>query len=408
MDRRFTICVLFMIAVALTASSQTTILYKKVADLPAYLKLTKPVAPLKGIVPPGIKKQSNVVIVNRKNPAAVQLVKLPGAFAEGMNPEYAIHASYIVKNADQRIALLTSERFPAKQKMIYPLKVNDVYSYYLSAPLDLSHFNHQLLHIAWKATVNSDGSFYLSSNAFGGRLGVNGDEIRIFPESEIAKTKWIAYQHGWCSAEKIWLYNPYSKTVLGRSISGANVALKPVKLADPLAYKPTAGVDITWDFSGFRTYAPDNSNHPSFYEYKAMAVSDRDGDGFAAIECGGDDCNDADGSVHPGSPQVCDGRFPGKDNDCDPRTYGQRDMDGDGFFDADCFQVDAAGNVVAGGTDCDDRNPAIIPGAMKYISATQVEVCGLGLCTVEKGMKAVRQPNGTAIVVPESQPVAKR
>jgi hypothetical protein len=39
---------------------------------------------------------------------------------------------------------------------------------------------------------------------------------------------------------------------------------------------------------------------------------DLDGDGHAAEECGGDDCDDVDGAIHPGQKETCDGI----DNDC--------------------------------------------------------------------------------------------
>lgn len=42
-------------------------------------------------------------------------------------------------------------------------------------------------------------------------------------------------------------------------------------------------------------------------------VSDVDGDGFARIALGGDDCDDTDPTTFPGAPEKCDGR----DNDCD-------------------------------------------------------------------------------------------
>ena len=40
---------------------------------------------------------------------------------------------------------------------------------------------------------------------------------------------------------------------------------------------------------------------------------DRDGDGHRALACGGDDCDDTRGDVHPGAPEWCDG----VDGDCD-------------------------------------------------------------------------------------------
>ncbi|MCZ7685214.1 MAG: MopE-related protein [Sandaracinaceae bacterium] len=74
-------------------------------------------------------------------------------------------------------------------------------------------------------------------------------------------------------------------------------------------------------------------------------TGDADGDGHDAIECGGDDCDDADASRSPGAVEVCDS---GHDEDCDPLTVGDRDADGDGHVDALCCNGDVCGD------DCDD------------------------------------------------------
>ena len=96
---------------------------------------------------------------------------------------------------------------------------------------------------------------------------------------------------------------------------------------------------------------------------------DGDSDGYIAATCGGDDCDDTDANVNPGtdldgdSYTVCDGdcddlvpsAFPGNpeicdngiDNDCDG-TADDVDADGDGDFAIPC-----------GGTDCDDTDPTV-------------------------------------------------
>lgn len=88
------------------------------------------------------------------------------------------------------------------------------------------------------------------------------------------------------------------------------------------------------------------------------ANPDADGDGRLAIRCGGDDCDDADPERFPGNSEVCDPDD--HDEDCDPTTFGERDGDGDGFFDAACCNASSAG-VRTCGDDCDDDDGAVYP-----------------------------------------------
>ena len=113
------------------------------------------------------------------------------------------------------------------------------------------------------------------------------------------------------------------------------------------------------------------------------AQVDVDGDGFSPIEEGGEDCNDADGTIHPDAAEIY---YDGVDNDCDASTLDD-DQDGDGdpidtdcddtdpavsssepevyydFLDNDCDPAtadndqDADGDPV--GTDCDDLDPLV-------------------------------------------------
>ena len=87
----------------------------------------------------------------------------------------------------------------------------------------------------------------------------------------------------------------------------------------------------------------------------------RDGDGYNDAACGGNDCDDGDFFVNPGVAEVCDD---GVDNNCDGNIdegcSSCPDADGDGYEDAAC-----------GGTDCDDGNFFVNPGA--------VEICDDGI-----------------------------
>jgi WD40 repeat protein len=80
---------------------------------------------------------------------------------------------------------------------------------------------------------------------------------------------------------------------------------------------------------------------------------DPDGDGHDAIACGGDDCDDSDALRFPGNLETClDTAGGSHDEDCNPNTFGDLDMDGDGEVASTCC------NGANCGSDCDDSNVA--------------------------------------------------
>lgn len=92
-------------------------------------------------------------------------------------------------------------------------------------------------------------------------------------------------------------------------------------------------------------------------------LDDVDGDGFSAAH----DCNDADAEVHPGAQEHCDGTDEDcdgmVDNDATDALTGFLDADGDGYGDpsAPWSACDPLGP--SSGTDCDDSDSAVHPGA---------------------------------------------
>jgi putative metal-binding protein len=93
---------------------------------------------------------------------------------------------------------------------------------------------------------------------------------------------------------------------------------------------------------------------------KADCPEDCDGDGVDAIAVGGTDCDDNDPNNFPSNAELCD--VAGHDEDCDPDTVGNRDLDDDGFVDASCCNGDNCPE-----SDCDDL--------VRNVNANAPEVC---------------------------------
>lgn len=108
--------------------------------------------------------------------------------------------------------------------------------------------------------------------------------------------------------------------------------------------------------------------------------SDADLDGFDAVECGGDDCDDSDEFVYPQAPEICDD----VDDDCNPLTLGDDD-DGDREVSNECCNPTDDGFEC--GADCDDSELNIIgPGGdWAHCSACNLpcetlQACQAGVC----------------------------
>lgn len=103
---------------------------------------------------------------------------------------------------------------------------------------------------------------------------------------------------------------------------------------------------------------------------------DRDGDGHVDKSCGGDDCDDSDRFRYPGNIEVCDASH--NDEDCDPTTVGDRDVDADGYVDADCCNPDPApGGGYFCGDDCDDTRAGVHPNVPEVCNSMDDDCNGI-------------------------------
>ncbi len=95
---------------------------------------------------------------------------------------------------------------------------------------------------------------------------------------------------------------------------------------------------------------------------------DADRDGYTALSCGGNDCDDGNAAVNPAAIEVCNGIDDNCNNIVDDDAVDAGawyvDADGDGYGVTSTFIVacSPAGYAATFG-DCDDTNPAIHPGA---------------------------------------------
>lgn len=85
---------------------------------------------------------------------------------------------------------------------------------------------------------------------------------------------------------------------------------------------------------------------------------DADGDGQSAVSIGGRDCDDQDARRFAGNAEAAD--YDGLDEDCDPLTYGTRDVDRDGVHDYLIFNILPDGRINRG-LDCNDNEPGTHP-----------------------------------------------
>ena len=316
-----------------------------------------------------------------------------------------------------------SNNYAVKALVFYPdMSEGELVAQYIT-PMERGHdansvgYNIQKINLndpanykntTWRVETALDGSFNLYSLRYKAYLALetnpsSGKTIGHLIDSgrvtDLMKIKFVLYRTGRTVSTPVLFYHPGTKTFLSvetnpafnayRTDEFTAVSSKTQKL--PVRFIGTSG-GMAWDMG-------DVFGIRNTIRFHAPGISaDADGDGHKAQDCNGDDCDDNDANRYPGNAEKADAS--GHDEDCDCHTFELVDKDHDGFYDINSFNICRDGTRVAG-TDCDDNNPAIRPGAIIYISATEAEICGTpGKLRARTGMHFIRQQNGTATEVP--------
>ncbi len=169
----------------------------------------------------------------------------------------------------------------------------------------------------------------------------------------------------------------YFYAAAGQAVNGGT-ALLSVSGSAILSVAQTPGaparapfdVIVGGDVNVFNSYcsgATGIGSNYTLWQNLYYTCADADLDGHGDESCGGDDCNDADVTVHLGAAESCDGA----DDDCDGLIDEGvtlpwfRDGDGDGYGDSATTSAACSAPLgyVATSSDCDDRDAFVYPGA---------------------------------------------
>jgi hypothetical protein len=238
----------------------------------------------------------------------------------------------------------------------------------------------QEVRFATPVAVTANTTYVVSYvSASGGYANTPG----LFTSSGVTKNHLQALQTGVDGLNGVYIYGTgYPNQSFNNSCYWVDVLYKPDSYTFTITSLTTAaGCNSTGVVSSATiTQASIQGGIQTFYR-------DVDGDGYgnaAATQTGctapagyiaqAGDCNDSDAAIHPGAPEICDG----KDNNCDGRidegcTIYYRDLDNDGYGNpaSSTTGTTPPAGYVANNTDCNDNNASVHPGA--------VEICGNGI-----------------------------
>jgi len=180
-------------------------------------------------------------------------------------------------------------------------------------------------------------------NAFSiGALKPNGEHITSFSSRGPSRCDWATIKPEVCAVgEDVRSSTPdenYS-TMDGTSMASPHVsgAIALLRQAYPDATVDELKMALYWSAVDLGAVGEDNTYGMGRIDVVAahaflLDLCDKDDDGYDDPSCGGSDCNDLNADVYPGAEEICDGL----DNNCDDTIPNDEiDHDGDNFYECE-------------------------------------------------------------------------
>lgn len=245
--------------------------------------------------------------------------------------------------------------------------------------------------IAVSATYGPAGGFYMPTPTAGAFTALAG--TKLWPDGGIthaapgrASGNQVTFQVAWTAPAQP-AAGGVNLTVFALSANGDNTNRNdgPTQTFASFAYGCAAGTKYYFDSDG--------DNYGSLASGWTLSCTPPP---QYAKEPG--DCNDSDSKIHPGAPEICDG----KDNNCDGAVdeglanivlCEDKDGDGHGVMGA-TTHIGCTPNLQGFGVcdgDCKDTDPSVYPGAMELcneqddncdgkVDENARPTCGVGWC----------------------------
>lgn len=160
--------------------------------------------------------------------------------------------------------------------------------------------------------VDVDYDTYADFDTYNDSVDTDSDGTLDYVKSEGEQSGWTV-SYGICDATLQEVgHSSWSTSPTVAFVDDGDVAADRQMHIRHKAGNLAAGASIEFSFVLVFDTSPANAEKLYTTNVGTACGCDSDGDGFDAISCGGSDCNDADASIYPGAPEYCNS----VDDDC--------------------------------------------------------------------------------------------